>query len=146
MLSKKDIYEFWKANLPTCGCGAPDDTCEFIYKVLCGFADGSPYDTLKKILPGVYSGSDSLEKGADNYAEWFLLYRLDQIGLLEHGGSIRGSWLTDKGKELVAAMKLCGDDLIPIITDNIGIMQESGEVKADPCNECRTIKYWDKPL
>ena len=140
MLSKKDIYEFWHTNLPTCGCGAPEETCELIYKVLCGFADGSHYDTLKEILPGVYASKDK----KDNYAEWFLLYRLDQLGLLEHGTIIRGSWLTDKGKELVAAMKLCGDDLLPIITGHIGFLGDDN--KPYLIDEDREIADWTKPL
>lgn len=34
-------------------------------------------------------------------AHWF-----DSVGLLEHGSSIRGSWLTDKGKTIAAAAGL----------------------------------------
>ena len=36
----------------------------------------------------------------EKYVEIILFY-LDDKGLLEHGGSIRGSWLSDKGKKLV---------------------------------------------
>lgn len=38
------------------------------------------------------------------------LYTLDSHGLLEHGSSIGGSWLTDEGERVLALLQSCDLD------------------------------------
>ncbi|TXH49494.1 MAG: hypothetical protein E6Q97_22605 [Desulfurellales bacterium] len=38
-------------------------------------------------------------------ARYFTLYVLDQKGFIEHGGSVGGGWLTDKGKDMLADLE-----------------------------------------
>lgn len=98
-----------------CGCGSPDDATRLLYDVLrvieTRWRDSealnlfnpkdrpslneiwkSESDALKALLPsdGVY---------------YFVLYILSDWDLLEHGGSVGGSWLTEKGKALLAALE-----------------------------------------
>ena len=42
--------------------------------------------------------------GPDKYRE-LILHAMDNAGLIEHDTSIRGSWLTDKGKEVLQEIK-----------------------------------------
>jgi hypothetical protein len=75
-----------------CGCGDPESAYEHLRDVLRAFK--APFETrldsVEKLLkaehPGMY---------------WAYLYWLDHAGLTEHGGSVRGSWLTDKGEYLL---------------------------------------------
>jgi hypothetical protein len=41
----------------------------------------------------------------DKQEDWFVIYALDSFGLTEHGTSICGCWLSDKGEELLSLMK-----------------------------------------
>lgn len=43
--------------------------------------------------------------GGDEAYGYFVLQYLDRRGLVEHGTSIRSSWLTEKGKECLEAME-----------------------------------------
>lgn len=74
-----------------CGCGNPEEALELIHDLL----KAAPYyenrERLKELLPT--TGLEMLVLGA-----------LDNAQLVEHGGSIGGSWLTDRGKQVLAAL------------------------------------------
>lgn len=38
--------------------------------------------------------------------DWAFVYFVDSFGLTEHGGGVRGSWLTDDGKEMLRVLDL----------------------------------------
>ena len=83
-------------GLNFCSCGSRDEVFEMILKVLnyCHerFAEhnsGFPYDWLEK---NIFHG--------DSIISLFVLYVLESLGITEHGSSVRGSWLTEKGKAL----------------------------------------------
>lgn len=109
-------------ELPFCGCGRPEDAWEWLRGLLDLFDRdgrsgddawrgrwaaikahvGMPEDT------GDEAGFDVVRSGA---AE-MLLNLPDSAGLTEHGGSVYGSWLTDKGERFLAVMrKVRYDDL-----------------------------------
>lgn len=69
-----------------CGCWAP-------WKL-------EPY--LRKLLLAPVSEHGVLETDAPNWddATYFAAALLDAAELIEHGSSIAGSWLTERGKEL----------------------------------------------
>jgi hypothetical protein len=75
-------------DLHQCGCGYAEARLELVREVLrdCPLYDGTwrKYDT--------------------PLAEW-LLCLMDAAGLIEHGGSIGGSWITEKGKRLLAVLE-----------------------------------------
>lgn len=83
-----------------CGCGMPGDALEYVRSALQLVND------LKKIAWGDRSAYKQWEKRkrklfADDGAEYFMWYFLDDKGLTEHGTSVPG-WLTDKGVELLS--------------------------------------------
>lgn len=46
-----------------------------------------------------------VERGVTAEARYWILYDLDRMKLSEHGGSVDGSWLTDKGREVLDALQ-----------------------------------------
>ncbi len=76
-------------TLHMCGCGPCDDVLLYIYKTLVEIKTRSESDWKVDLL------KDRLESG--DMALQIALYYLDSANLLQHGGSIGGSWLTEKG-------------------------------------------------
>lgn len=94
------IYE----QLAFCGCGDPTEAYETLQDVLSAFdTEGRTFEgsreairVHKAMIPGKY---------------WDLLvYLLDSKGLLEHGSSIGGSWLSDLGKKILKDLRENGHD------------------------------------
>ena len=78
-----------------CGCGNPDEAMIFIHNVLQLINQEKGWgNEMQCLIPseGVY---------------YFVLYTLDDKKLTEHGTSIGGSWLTPKGKEVLADIEWC---------------------------------------
>lgn len=73
-------------ELNICGCGNP----ELVYKLI--------HDTMKEI------SENGVCLDATNYY-YFMIYQLNHMGFLDHGSSIYGSWVTDKGKDLIKALE-----------------------------------------
>ena len=79
-----------------CGCGRPEDVHEFL--ILCLSAKRDDYPSLidfKKI-------AEIIKDDPEVVAE-FVLHFLDLRNMTEHGGSVYGSWLTDRGKQVIEA-------------------------------------------
>ena len=72
-------------ELGICGCGCPDETYKAVHDMLIAFKNHA----------------DAI---GDNPYKYFMAYALDRLKFIEHGTSIIGSWLTDKGKELLEAL------------------------------------------
>ena len=81
-----------------CGCGAPEDSLRYIRDCLRHIAN------LKQVheKQATYEAWGNEGKELMGRAEYFTRYVLDQKGLTEHGTSIKGAWLTDKGREILA--------------------------------------------
>lgn len=80
--------------LGSCGCGNPESNVDYVEKMLLRHA--ADWST----SPG-RSSQTSKEEYADPAVQFFL-YWADDKGFTEHGSSIFGSWLTDKGRQLLA--------------------------------------------
>lgn len=93
-----DFFSFEIMDM--CGCGCPEDTHETIRRVLNiredRFEKDIKYDEVQKRYKEELhlNTQDSLHYGALQ----FVLYALDANGILKHGSSIGGCWLTDLGK------------------------------------------------
>lgn len=81
---------------------------------LCGCRDGEIVDDIFSVLMHLGSGENHGHyytnfpiEGPDKYKE-LILHILDSHRLLDHGVSIRGSWLSEEGREIV---KRLGDDV-----------------------------------
>lgn len=83
----------WIGILGGCGCGEPDSLAEMAYKLLEHF--GTPH--MERTF-NFYEGDDHLTY--EVIAHW-----LAEKEVTEHGGSIYGSWLSEKGKEILKTIK-----------------------------------------
>lgn len=88
----------------------PIDIQKFLYTELgfCGCTEFRPailrlIELLKWVKQKNEIRYDKLYNSAGIY--YLLVHSLDQVGLIEHGVSIRFPWLTDKGEELLAALQ-----------------------------------------
>lgn len=94
---KDDLYyddlqdAIWCGVFGFCECGCPDYEIERIVKIL---------DILKNRDIDELS---ELYKESNGYQIY--LYILDNYGFTEHGHNIYGSWLTEKGEALRAALQ-----------------------------------------
>ena len=79
------IYNLWH-DLKFCGCSSPEGVMEMFRYELRSLDD------------------HDWNFGRNAY-ELLPLYVLDSAGLTEHGGSIEGSWLTKKGKEVLEVLE-----------------------------------------
>lgn len=81
-----------------CGCGDPEAAAEELLALL----RAHPLHTderWKKLEDDLGTGRFHL-----------ILYMLDHLGYTEHGGVVGGGWLSDRGKEIMAALEAEEDD------------------------------------
>jgi hypothetical protein len=86
-----------------CGCGNPDDAAKTLHDVLAAHV-ARDRDTLTALLPDVG-------------VRHLLLYTLDHFGLTEHGSSVEGAWLTDKGTRVFEALVREAPDNFETLTE-----------------------------
>ncbi len=81
-----------------CACGRPEDVAGLMLDVLTALEswDDIPRARLDELLP--------------DRTRYTVLNYYDQIGLIEHGGNINGSWLTEDGKMVLSALRKHGVD------------------------------------
>lgn len=89
-------FHYEEDGLGICGCGNPEDTHEVIRQILNIQSDYDNYESVQK----KFSDLCNSDMENDNYHGLiqFVLYILNNKGFLEHGGSVGGAWLTEKGK------------------------------------------------
>ena len=110
------LYQLISTDLKFCGCGDPEAVYNLVRDLL-GLFDKHT-EELRKVKPGLgtWSGAyDEAQKvsqqiidriGGGDGVYYAVLYWLDGSGLLEHGGSVGGSWLALKGKHYLGLMRL----------------------------------------
>ena len=86
------IYIYTKAadlihELGICGCGCPEEAYKAVHEML---RRSKTHNMIEPDEPHVL----------------FMTYTLDSLGFTEHGTSIYSACLTDKGKELLAALDI----------------------------------------
>lgn len=82
-------YEVVLNDLGMCGCGMYDERLGILKEVMNAFP--------------LYEGDNVPGYLRTALGEWFLCL-LDKAELIEHGTSIGGSWLTDKGERFLKAI------------------------------------------
>lgn len=78
-----------------CGCGSPEVAWQWI---LDYFTSLESKDFINRWRPG--------ETGP----EYIAVYLMGHLDLTEHGTSVRGCWLTDKGKEALSFLREYGPE------------------------------------
>lgn len=81
-------------QLGLCGCGAPADVHKFI--LLCMAAKSEKHNEIIDL-----SKVEEIVTANASTAAEFIAHFLDAREVFEHGGSVHGCWLTERGKQMV---------------------------------------------
>lgn len=104
MLTEELVRFFAYDILNLCGCGNPEDTWDVIRRVLrirLEARDIAYAEMIQRYKDELHlDDDDDLQHGSLQ----FILYILDHFGLVEHGSSIGGCWLTDLGRMCLFVM------------------------------------------
>ncbi len=112
MKNKKKVFiagmEAWAAgltgiqSLDFCGCGNPCEGYDALLDTLSSYSTGD-----RQKWAEARGGNWS---GAGNGYDFLILYFLNAHDMMEHGGSVGGSWLTKKGKAVKLFLEEWGTD------------------------------------
>lgn len=95
-----DVWNELTTLIPICGCGKPSNTVVYIISILKAIQRRSESDWSKESSLALHRAF-RLPLNQDGYldhaAGLFLMYRLDHLELIDHGGNVMGSWLAEKG-------------------------------------------------
>lgn len=73
-------------ELGICGCGNP----KMVYRLI------------HVVMKEIHESSVRVDDYVGHYD--YMIYQLNEQGFLEHGSSIYGSWVTEKGEKLIEAL------------------------------------------
>lgn len=107
-----------------CGCGIPTTAVARLRDLLT--------------LHPLYDNRAAFELLVPNDGiQYLLLYTLDHFELTEHGGSVDGAWLTDKGKALLDSLNREADDGYHTLMETSCIHGYSVENELEDCSLCK---------
>ena len=90
-----------------CGCGYPAEFCRYIRDVLRRAGEENQVDDKgRETRRAFYRDTETL--WANEGQGLAVLYMLDEKKFIEHGSGIFGSWLTEKGKEMLKRLEDLG--------------------------------------
>ena len=94
-----------------CGCGCPEDTHELIRKILIIRSEWQDKKiSYEEVIKRYKDDLDLDNRNVNHYgALQFILYMLDAYGIVEHGSSIGGCWLTDLGERYLTVLNAWHD-------------------------------------
>lgn len=131
MMTERELKLFEELELGFCGCGDPKGALLFLRDVLQCFADRrtkrGDWDAQTKRLHNL------LQLEENRFLGLSYLYFIDNLGLLEHGTHITGSWLTERGEEVLDALRTI---------DLKKMMEQSFDYQhfdIDECQHCRHV-------
>lgn len=103
------LNRFYYEELKFCDCGNPEDIMQLIKDILNQIEhkrdDEKTYEDNQEEIIKIFNFNGKVNHAVRD----FILNYLDIVGLLEHGGSIGGSWLTEKGQVILSLMNQVDD-------------------------------------
>jgi hypothetical protein len=119
MLTAHQLNHFFMDELHLCGCGSPEAAACLVRDIL-------------RLCP-LYDNRKGIEELLPNDGvQYLILGWLTDTDLLEHGGGIGGSWLTDKGKTVLASL----EEISKADAELETIFPDSTEPPPDECDKC----------
>lgn len=85
----------WFENINFCGCGDSEGVRAWMKTLLEKLAEDGTF--ARDVIHEMFESDPEC-------AKYFTLYTLDAMGLTEHGSSVWGSWITDKGRAFIKIM------------------------------------------
>lgn len=114
------LFKLFYDDMNFCGCGSPEDAYELVHDLLkwTPFYENEHWRVAQEFV-----GS----RGA-----WHIvLYVMTYGGLITHGGSVGGSWITNKGRWAVWALNHIGVDGLSEKIDEVGLPHHGDDCIAD---------------
>lgn len=94
-------------GLGFCGCGNPEDGYEALRAALhAHHNEGGTQDSWAKRVEKVKAWEEKIDKGN----ALLLRYFIDAADLMEHGSSVYGGWLSEKGIKVLGFLNDFGTD------------------------------------
>ncbi len=90
-------------KLDWCGCGSPSEGYAALLETLQSYHTNGDRRKWSEARGGNWSGDG-------NGYDYLILYFLNAHHLMEHGGSVGGSWLTKKGESVLRFLEEWGTD------------------------------------
>lgn len=115
-----------------CGCGHPEVAAERLRDLLALHPLYEHRAELNALIP-------------DEGIQYLVLYMLDRLELSEHGSSVGGAWLTDKGRAVLDAMNRESAAGFGVIVESVCIHGYSIENDQEHCPECQSSMTDDAP-
>lgn len=107
------IQDFYYEKLNFCGCGSPWDVLYTIKKTLNIISKKKEFDYedyWNKLRNSLNMMVDKNNFSVNEGVFQIILNILNNSDVLEHGGGIGGSWLTDYGRELLEHLNSLSDE------------------------------------
>lgn len=114
------LMDYWMyEDLGLCGCGCPEYTFEVIRKFLHIRQDWQRDKITYRDAYNRYKNDLHVDdKDEDQFGLLrFMMYILDKHGFIEHGSSITGCWLTEKGEMLLTTLDAWNEKNMETETD-----------------------------
>lgn len=93
-----NLSEFYYDELKWCGCGNAEAALDFMRDVLAAIGPCGKRDDWEGSRRRM---SELIGEESNGALALSYLYMLDAVGLTEHGGSVWGCWLTEKGERIL---------------------------------------------
>lgn len=93
---QKDFEAIYFKEIEMCNCGQPEEVKKFIYELLKNHKEYKDGKITCEIM--VENRKRIIKETNTDIVFEFVFHVLECNGLLEHGGSVYGSWLTTKGE------------------------------------------------
>lgn len=117
-IASKMILNLQLCKMSFCDCGSRDGVAFMIRDILRAIENRTNnydiMDTEKAYELFDEEIKEILGFGRENVVFEFILHTLNAVDLLEHGSNVRGSWLTDYGREMLCAFDIVGDNILDV--------------------------------
>ena len=92
---QQEFEEIYFSQIGMCGCGRPTEVKKFLYELI---KNHKQYKDDKITSDVMFEKREKIIKETDSDIIFeFVFHVLESSDLLEHGGSVYSSWLTEKG-------------------------------------------------
>ncbi len=109
-----------------CGCGSPEAAASTLRDILALHPLYTHRPEIEQLIP--HDGLQDL-----------VLYTLDHFGLTEHGGTIGGGWLSEKGTAVLEALNRESGDGFVTLTAMACMHGYAVDGELEECPECSTL-------
>lgn len=102
-----DAEDFIQGGLlKMCCCGDPNSNLRYIHGALKVIHERSESNTFDSPMEEWKARSKAIDDYfPDERSRMFFLYWTDSLNLTEHGSTVNGLWLADKGQQLLALLE-----------------------------------------